>query len=69
MAPVPSRLPLLQLERPPCLGAALDRAEFEEVIPEFFACSRDVELMELPLWVPFANLYRIERLPIRFEPA
>lgn len=53
-----------------CLGAALARAEFEEVIPEFFACCRRVELLvDRPEWVPFANLRRVERLPVRFEPA
>jgi cytochrome P450 len=52
-----------------CLGSSLARAEFEEVIPEFFDCCRNVELqIDEPRWVPFANLRRIERLPIRFEP-
>ena len=52
-----------------CLGAALARAEIQEVIPEFFACCRDVELLvDEPRWVPFANLRRIESLPVRFEP-
>ena len=53
-----------------CLGAALARAEIQEVIPEFFACCRRVELrIDEPRWVPFANLRRIEALPVRFEPA
>lgn len=53
-----------------CLGAALARAEFEEVVPEFFDRCRNVELLvDRPEWVPFANLRRIERLPVRFEPA
>ena len=53
-----------------CLGAALARAEIQEVIPEFFACCREVELLvEAPRWVPFANLRRIESLPVRFEPS
>ena len=52
-----------------CLGSNLARAEFQEVIPEFFACCRDVEmLIDVPKWVPFANLRRIEALPIRFAP-
>lgn len=52
-----------------CLGAALARAEIQEVIPEFFACCRKVELLvDAPRWVPFANLRRIEGLPVRFEP-
>ena len=52
-----------------CLGAALARAEIQEVIPEFFACCRKVELLiDEPRWVPFANLRRIESLPVRFEP-
>lgn len=53
-----------------CLGAALARAEIQEVIPEFFACCRNVELrVDAPRWVPFANLRRIEALPVRFEPS
>jgi cytochrome P450 len=51
-----------------CLGSSLARAEFQEVIPEFFDCCRDVELLiDEPQWVPFANLRRIEKLPIRFK--
>ena len=53
-----------------CLGAALARAEIQEVVPEFFSACREVELLiDAPEWVPFANLRRIEQLPIRFEPA
>lgn len=53
-----------------CLGAAFALAEIEEVLPTFFACCRNVELLiDVPRWVPFANLRRIECLPIRFEPA
>jgi cytochrome P450 len=51
-----------------CLGAALANAEIQEVLPEFFARCRNVELVEEPRWVPFANLRRIEKLPIRFQP-
>ncbi|MCH2169205.1 cytochrome P450 [Myxococcota bacterium] len=51
-----------------CLGAALARAEIQEVIPTFFAMFREVDLMiETPRWVPFANLRRIESLPVRFD--
>jgi len=53
-----------------CLGAAFAQAEIQEVLPTFFDCCRDVELLiEKPRWVPFANLRRIEQLPIRFKPA
>lgn len=53
-----------------CLGAALARAEIQEVIPEFFACCDEVELLvDTPRWVPFANLRRIEALPVRFQPS
>ena len=52
-----------------CLGSNLARAEFQEVIPEFFARCRNIELLvDEPRWVPFANLRRIEALPIRFDP-
>lgn len=53
-----------------CLGAAFARVEIEEAIPAFFDCVRNVELMvDEPRWVPFANLRRLEALPISFEPA
>ncbi len=53
-----------------CLGAAFAKAEIEEAIPTFFSLLRDVELLvEEPRWVPFANLRRLEALPIAFRPA
>ena len=53
-----------------CLGAAFARVEIQEVLPVFFECCREVELeVDVPRWVPFANLRRLEALPIRFEPA
>jgi hypothetical protein len=52
-----------------CLGAALARAEIQEVVPVFLGLTRDLELLEPPRWVPFANLRRIERLPVRFRAA
>jgi len=53
-----------------CLGAAFAQVEIQEAIPAFFGCVRNVELLvEEPRWVPFANLRRIEALPVSFEPA
>ena len=53
-----------------CLGAAFALAEIQEAIPVFFDCLGDVELLiDAPRWVPFANLRRIEALPISFSPA
>ncbi|MBJ18242.1 MAG: cytochrome P450 [bacterium] len=53
-----------------CLGVAFARVELEEVIPTFFDCVRNVELLDgEPRWVPFANLRRLEALPISFDPA
>jgi cytochrome P450 len=52
-----------------CLGAAFALAEIQEVLPTFFACCRDVELLAEPRWVPFANLRRVDSVPIRFKPA
>ncbi len=52
-----------------CLGAAFAQVEIQEAIPTFFECVRNVELLvDEPRWVPFANLRRLEGLPIRFEP-
>ena len=52
-----------------CLGAAFARAEIQEALPAFFACLSKVELLvDEPRWVPFANLRRLEALPIAFEP-
>lgn len=53
-----------------CLGAAFAQVEIQEAIPAFFECVRNVELLvDEPRWVPFANLRRLEALPIAFEPA
>jgi cytochrome P450 len=52
-----------------CLGAAFAQAEIQEVLPTFFECCRDVELTAEPRWVPFANLRRVDAVPIRFKPA
>ena len=53
-----------------CLGAAFAQVEIQEAIPAFFEAMRNVELLvDEPRWVPFANLRRIEALPIAFEPA
>jgi cytochrome P450 len=52
-----------------CLGAAFAQAEIQEVLPTFFECCRDVELIAEPRWVPFANLRRVDAVPIRFKPA
>ncbi len=53
-----------------CLGAAFARVEIQEAIPAFFDFCREVELSGgMPPWVPFANLRRLERLPITFRPA
>ena len=52
-----------------CLGAAFALVEIQEALPAFFGCVRNVELeVDEPRWVPFANLRRLESLPIRFEP-
>jgi cytochrome P450 len=52
-----------------CLGAAFALAEIQEALPTFFECCQDVELLvEEPRWVPFANLRRLEALPIAFKP-
>jgi cytochrome P450 len=52
-----------------CLGAAFALAEIQEAIPAFFECVKNVELgVDEPKWVPFANLRRLEALPISFEP-
>lgn len=53
-----------------CLGAAFALVEIQEVLPTFFGCCRDVELLiDEPRWVPFANLRRLESVPIRFRAA
>ena len=53
-----------------CLGAAFAQVEIQEAIPAFFDVVRNVELLvDEPRWVPFANLRRIEALPIAFDPA
>lgn len=53
-----------------CLGAAFAKVEIEEAIPAFFECVRNVELLvDEPRWVPFANLRRLESLPVSFERA
>jgi len=53
-----------------CLGAAFAQVEIQEAIPAFFDVIRNVELLvDEPRWVPFANLRRLETLPIAFEPA
>jgi cytochrome P450 len=53
-----------------CLGAAFALVEIQEALPAFFECFREVELLvDPPRWVPFANLRRLEALPIAFEPA
>jgi cytochrome P450 len=52
-----------------CLGAAFAQVEIQEAIPAFFDCLSDVELLiDEPRWVPFANLRRLESLPIAFKP-
>jgi cytochrome P450 len=53
-----------------CLGAAFALVEIQEALPAFFDCVRNVELLvDEPRWVPFANLRRLESLPIAFDPA
>lgn len=53
-----------------CLGAAFARVEIQEAIPAFFEVLDDVDLVDgPPRWVPFANLRRLESLPIRFRAA
>lgn len=53
-----------------CLGAAFAQVEIQEAIPAFFETVREVELLvDTPRWVPFANLRRLEALPIAFVPA
>ena len=46
------------------VGAGIDELNFtteknQEVLPTFFDCCRDVELVREPRWVPFANLRRV----------
>lgn len=51
-----------------CLGAAFALVEIQEVVPAFFDCLGEVELLvDPPRWVPFANLRRLEALPISFS--
>lgn len=53
-----------------CLGAAFAQVEIQEAIPAFFEAIGRVELeVDRPTWVPFANLRRLEALPITFKPA
>jgi cytochrome P450 len=52
-----------------CLGAAFAQVEIQAFLPAFFDCVADVELeIDPPRWVPFANLRRLEGLPISFVP-
>ena len=51
------------------LAAAFAQAEIQEVLPTFFECCRNVELLAEPRWVPFANLRRVDAVRIRFDPA
>ena len=53
-----------------CLGAALARAELQEVIPTLLETCRRIEREgPAPGWVPFMSIRRLEGLRIRFESA
>ncbi len=51
-----------------CLGAALARAELQEVIPVILERCRSIELeIDAPRWVPFTFIRKLESLPVRVE--
>lgn len=51
-----------------CLGAALARAELQEVIPTLLATCKNLEREGAPpRWVPFVSIRRLDALKIRFE--
>ena len=51
-----------------CLGAALARAELQEMIPVLLDQCRELELAgEPPRWVPYAPIRRLESLVVRFR--
>ena len=51
-----------------CLGAALARAELQEVLGVLVRCLRLELAIERPRWVPFTYIRKLESLPLRFEP-
>jgi cytochrome P450 len=50
-----------------CLGAALARAELQEVLGVWLHCPRLELAIERPRWVPFTYIRKLESLPVRFE--
>jgi cytochrome P450 len=52
-----------------CIGAALARAELQEMLLAVLDLTSSVELVEPPRWTPFAQIRRYEQLPMRFEAA
>jgi cytochrome P450 len=52
-----------------CVGAALARLEGQEVLTELVTSCRGLELeIAAPVWTPFLQVRRIERLPVSFSP-
>jgi hypothetical protein len=51
-----------------CLGAALARAELQEILGVLIRCPRLELAIEKPRWVPFTYIRKLESLPVLFAP-
>ncbi|HYF46299.1 MAG TPA: cytochrome P450, partial [Acidimicrobiales bacterium] len=50
-----------------CIGAALARAELQELVHSIVENTSAVQAEEAPRWMPFAHIRRFESFPVRFE--